>query len=278
MNKKLILAMLPAALFINSATAGFYVSAKIGASDFVVDANQWQYNTPSNPANPYKTSTIVDGNISDINAIYDFSVGYIISKRVRLEADYSYSHFTINGNWVYNDEYPLNPPQTISYPATYQLDNKLNRFMFNLYVTPFKFNTGRGAAEFYLTGGMGLTKMKEVGSVVIDLDKMWPGNGIIAMNAPGSHSNLTASVGAGISIPITNSLSMDAEYRYVDAGKYKESNPTSGITRDYSSHDVMIGFRYEFSTDRKITKQKKKQNPTDMYGVINQINRGNGGQ
>ncbi|CRG52589.1 outer membrane protein [Yersinia wautersii] len=70
-------------------------------------------------------------------------------------------------------------------------------------------------------------------------------------NHSGSTTNFAWTVGAGINWAVTDSVSMDLSYRYVDAGDVETDYTTGKGSREtakvsVTSNDVMLGVRYAF--------------------------------
>lgn len=233
------------------AMANPYVSGKIGFADLVVDTDQYMYHTPD----AYK-STVVDGKINDINAAYRAALGYDFGQ-IRVEAEYGYGRYAMSGGWSLNTKngVPDSLPPNLSYPATYTLVDKVNTFMLNAYYNLFIFGRRYENAvytdinliepytynSFYLMAGIGMAHTKEKGQVAIDTTMAWGGEPLYE-TADNTLNRFIYGVGFGLNFGLTANISTDVSYRYTKLGNYH-----IGTTRrDYSSHEIMLGLRYEF--------------------------------
>lgn len=240
-------------LFMGCAAAGAnpYVSAKIGVTDFIVDANQYMYHTPD----AYR-STVVDGDIDDINAAYRVAVGYRFDE-IRLEAEYGFSHHVMSGNWALNTKngVPGSLPPNLSYPATYSLKSNINTFMINAYHDVFTFGERYSNALYndinmvepccrnavYLTAGLGMTHISEKAHASVDTTMAWGGDAITERDSA-SINRFTYGFGAGLDLAINRNITADISYKYLRMGRYEIGD----VKRKYYSHSVMLGLRYEF--------------------------------
>ena len=228
-----------------------YVSGKIAVADFVVDTDQYMYHTPD----AYK-STVVDGRIDDINAAYRAAIGLRFAD-MRIEAEYGYGNYVISGDWALNTKngVPGSYPHNLSYPSTYTLKSRVQTFMVNAYYDLFKFCTRYKNAMYtdmnvvepccynaiYITGGIGTAHINESAGVVIDTVMAWGGEPLYE-SVDSAVNRFIYNVGVGISFAITPNLGADLSYRYTDLGKYSIAT----TRRDFSSHEIMMGLRYEF--------------------------------
>lgn len=228
-----------------------YVSGKIAVADFVVDTDQYMYHTPD----AYR-SIVVDGRIDDINAVYRAAIGLRFAD-MRIEAEYGYGNYTISGDWALNTKngVPGSYPHNLSYPSTYTLKSRVQTFMVNAYYDLLKFCTRYTNAVYtdinvvepccynaiYITGGIGTAHINESANVVIDTAMAWGGTPLYE-SVDSAVNRFVYNVGAGISFAITPNLGVDLSYRYTDLGKYSIAT----TRRDFSSHEIMMGLRYEF--------------------------------
>lgn len=251
MNKFLI--MSACAIAATGAYANPYISGKIAVADFVVDTNQYMYHTPD----AYR-STVVDGRIDDINAAYRAAVGYDFGA-LRIEAEYGFGNYVMSGNWALNTKngVPGSYPPNLSYPSTYTLKNKITSFMANVYYDLFNFCERYSVAEseygnigvvepcchnsVYIMGGIGTAHIKENGAVVVDTAMAWGGEALTETAAT-TVDRFIYGVGFGISFGLTPHLDADLSYRYLSLGEYSIAT----TRRDYSSHEIMMGLRYQF--------------------------------
>ena len=210
---------------VGTAYANPYVSAKIGISDFVVDANQYMYHTPD----AYK-STIVDGRIDDINAAYRAAVGLRFCD-FRIEAEYGYGNYAMSGNWALNTKNGVvgSYPPNLSYPSTYTLKSRVQTVMLNAY---YDINTGTKFTP-YVGAGIGYSHLK---AKIHDVD----------FSESKSDNNFTWQIGAGVSYAMTDNIALDAGYRYTDAGDVKFYTEDGVNKFEAQSHEFLLGARYTF--------------------------------
>ncbi len=241
-------------LFCGAANAQLYISGKIGATDFVINTDQYMYYSDES----YR-STIASGNISDINATYYGAVGFEFDERFRLEAEYSYGKYIISGNWALNTKNyasgegvtPL--PPNISYPSTFELTNKVHSFMLNGYFNVFTFDRryrnhiyGEEKRKccydaMYVMFGVGMAHMADTGRVGIDTTMAWGGNPL-SETVHNTLERFIFGAGAGLSFGLTPNFNLDVSYRFTKMGKYDIGQ----TRRDYYAHSVMMGARLNF--------------------------------
>lgn len=228
-----------------------YVSAKIGISDFVVDANQYMYHTPD----AYK-STIVDGRIDDINAAYRAAVGLRFCD-FRIEAEYGYGNYAMSGNWALNTKNGVvgSYPPNLSYPSTYTLKSRVQTVMLNAYYDVFNFGWRYVNAMYtdlnravpfshnsiYVMAGVGVAHINDRANVEINTAMAWGGSPLYE-SAESSVNRFAYAVGAGISFGLTPNMNLDLAYKYTNLGKYDVAD----TQRDYSMHEITFGARWEF--------------------------------
>jgi len=103
---------------------------------------------------------------------------------------------------------------------------KTYSYMWNFYydVLPYNWWTP------YVGAGIGLTKTRYT-----DRD-------LLVVNANWKKTKFTWSLGAGLSLKVTNRFNVDAGYRYYDMGKPGQN----GIKYEVSAQEVYAGIRYVF--------------------------------
>lgn len=239
------------------AVANPYVFGRVGVSDFVVNTTQYAYMPDST-----LRSTVVDGKIDDVNATYHVGLGYDFDI-VRVDAEYSYGHYKIDGNFhMLGDNPGFGKPDVattpyLGYLSSYELTDSVHTLTLNAHVDVFRFgrrfgrqvytsygDTGElvGFNSIFLTGGLGYAYISEKGRVVIDTGDVWPGGPAYHVSADDKSSHFTYNLGGGVSFWLVQNLHLDIEYRYSNFGKMSE-----GLTsRKYSSHELSAGLRYAF--------------------------------
>ncbi|MDE6250355.1 MAG: outer membrane beta-barrel protein [Alphaproteobacteria bacterium] len=251
MKSFLVCCGLAAIMFVNAANAKPYVALKAGIADFVIDTNQYMYQSPD----AYK-STIVDAVIDDINAAYRAAIGYDFGN-VRIDAEYGYGRYRMSGDWALNtpNGVPGALPLHLSYPATYTLKNRVSTFTANLHYNLFSFgrkyrnslytdiNTPLAISRnsFYVTGSLGMAHISDDANVSINTTMAWGGD-VLRESMGISRDRFIYGLGAGVELAITCDLYADIAYKYTDLGKY--NNDT--MRRDYSMHEITVGLRFEF--------------------------------
>lgn len=113
--------------------------------------------------------------------------------------------------------------------------------MMNIY---YDFNTGTRFIP-YLGAGLGVTKLKATFKSfdTDDFSAEYNGSGLSR-----SKNNLSWNVSAGVGYMLTNNLTFDAGYRYVDNGSISMyyQDYSGKVSVDSKSHEFMLGLRYEF--------------------------------
>lgn len=251
MKRFLVCSGLIVLTFSNVAIAKPYVAVRTGIADFLIDTNQYMYQSPD----AYK-STIVDAVIDDINAAYRGAIGYDFGD-VRIDAEYGYGQYVMSGVWALNtpNGVPESLPPHLSYPATYSLKNRVSTFTANLHYNLFSFgrkyrnglytdiNTplvmSRNAV--YVTGALGMAHISDTANVAIDTTMAWGGDALHESMGV-SRDQFIYGLGGGVELAITCDLYADISYKYTDLGKYH----TDTMRRDYSMHEITVGLRFEF--------------------------------
>ena len=232
-----------------AAFANLYVSGKVGVTDFVVDSYQFMYYSPK-----AARSTISDGTISDINASYHAALGYAFSDMFRIDAEYGYGRYVMSGNWDLNTPnlVPGALPPNLSYPSTYILTDKVHTFSLNGYFNMFTFDRRFKSGIYnrpkdvrydamYVVVTAGMMHLRERGQVGINTTMAWGGNAL-SEDSSMSLNRFMYGVGLGLSFGLTDDVSLTLEYKYLRLGNYDSDL----VRRDYSSHNILMGLRYEF--------------------------------
>ena len=100
----------------------------------------------------------------------------------------------------------------------------------------------------YLKAGVGYSKHK----TNAQLDGSFPSFGGFELNdwdyPEGDDTNFTWALGAGVSYPVKQNLSIDLEYQYIDMGDVSTGVDVNGdrIDFDTASHEVTAGITYRF--------------------------------
>lgn len=110
-----------------------------------------------------------------------------------------------------------------------KIEVKNQSAMFNAY---YDINTGSKLTP-YIGGGIGIAHLK--GSIKVDNFK-----------ESKSKNNFSWQVGAGVSYALTDNVSIDAGYRYTDAGDVKSKDEEEIIKFESKSHEFLLGVRYTF--------------------------------
>lgn len=230
---------------------GLYVAGRVGAADFVVDTYQYLYTKPNMPR-----STIVDGNISDVNAVYHISFGYEFD-RLRVDVEGTYGRYTMSGNWSAIDDNAGTIVTNLAYPATYGLKDRMFGVMANMHYDILRFGRQYGREMYgrrgdtgavvmqnalFVTGGVGMAHISEKGQVEIDVGAVWAEGQPNLYKADLTKNHFAFSLGGGFAIALTPKVNMDLEYRYTDMGKTTDDL----VSRKYSAHEVTAGLRYAF--------------------------------
>jgi len=202
----------------------FYVGIKAGTAFMNVD----DMSNTSDIANP---AAINNDSEDDAVLILGGTVGYNWETHgapIRTELEYSYRH-----DFSYDAD-----PTYISAATPTRMTSQLSSHavMANVYYdikTKSKFTP-------FIGGGIGVSRNKTQSDVTV-----------IATNAPAKASttknNFAWNLGAGVGYQLTDAITLDASYRYVDLGKAVWGTPTMEITgQDLTSHEVTIGLRYAF--------------------------------
>jgi len=172
------------------------------------------------------------------SATFGLGIGKQFGEKVRVD-------FTLNyrtGNEVNTNE-NLNAGVT-----TLTADLNSYGLMASAYYDIAKLNVSGRSVIPYVGGGLGIAinELGDSAEMVNGTRVVWEGD---------RTTNLAWQVGGGVGIELTDLLSLDAGYRYVDMGGFKSGNQLlSGATGqlqqvyegDFTTHEVMVGLRYSF--------------------------------
>lgn len=239
-----------------AAFADFYVSGKIGATDFVLNTYQYMYYSPDSPK-----STVVDGTVRDINVSYHVGLGYDFWDMFRLDFEYGYGKYVVSGDWSLNTKnFVTGPgvvalPPNISYPSKYNLTNRVHTFALNGYYNIITFDRryrnpiSRDIDMFrqccfdalYFVATIGMAHISDVGAVDIDTTLAWGGEPLHQQET-NSLNRFMYGAGLGLSFGLSPQFSLDLTYKYLRMGNFDQST----THREYSTHNMLVGMRYRF--------------------------------
>ena len=220
---------------------GFYTSLKAGISDTKLKSNEVNYAYPEDDYSEKYTQNnqtkSIYPNIS-VAVGYDFSVISPVNVRAELEYNYKDStQFNSNTNQIITTEGDDSESQTGD-ELLFSNKVKAESLMLNSYYD-FK-NTSKFTP--YISAGVGVTRVKNESTDIEFPDYSFSK----------SDNHFTWSAGVGVAYNVTNDVSLDLSYRYVDAGKYdfkferdSESLPDTTSFKS-NSHDYSLGIRYNF--------------------------------
>lgn len=161
-----------------------------------------------------------------------FSLGYDMGA-IRSEAELLYSQIDVTYS-MDSDGYFASDEYNVSI---------LTGFM-NIY---YDIHTNTALTP-YIGGGMGLSS--------VNMEYTSKLNGQTFYNKEQRNNNFAWHIGVGASYEISDNMSLDLSYRYMDLGKYKiEDNnlslgldytSTASLSGNLSSHQALLGFRISF--------------------------------
>lgn len=206
---------------------GFYMGGKLGAS--IIQSKDLREDGHYEGKSDYDYISTTDKNKTVFNigltAGYDFNVAYNVP--VRTELDYTYrTNAKVNTSAYYFSS--ITGSAGGDYEA-YSFKVKQSTLMVNSYYDIYN------SSNFtpYVGVGLGMAFVKYT-SEDISLSK----------------TKFTWAAMAGVSYQVSNNLTADLEYRYLDSGKIKKQS-SEGVwhydsSAKLSSHDLTIGLRYAF--------------------------------
>lgn len=171
-------------------------------------------------------------------AVFGVGVGTRFSENVRADITFNYrigSELSTNENFA-----------TSGSPTT--ADLRSFGLMANAFFDVAEFKVDEISFVPYLGGGVGLV-VNDLGYVREVL------TGGIAVWEGDTKTNMAWQLGAGVGVGLSETLSIDAGYRYVDLGKIHSgvqiASGTSGrlqkkIQGDYITHELTLALRYSF--------------------------------
>jgi opacity protein-like surface antigen len=204
---------------------GFYAGIKAGTAFMSADDISNTTNTAA-PAAVNKDS--------EDNAVFALgaSVGYDWTTKgapVRTELEYAYRH---------DFSYDANPTFIgAAIPTSTKSEMTSHTVMVNAY---YDFKTKTKFTP-YLGGGIGVSWNNT------DTDGTVIATGV-SQNYSETKANFAWNLTAGVGYQLTDAITLDANYRYVDLGKAVWGNPaTAELTSDdLTAHEVYLGLRYAF--------------------------------
>ena len=227
MNKTLLLAGVAACLFAANANAAEwnpYISGKLTYADMQNDAKGtarsggWSLSSDSN----------VDDDVYGVNLAYGLfkkvsggSLRGEVELNYRSDAEKSFTSLDV-------DQDPVNEKAKVS----------SNSIMLNIY---YDIDTGTKFSP-YVGAGVGYARLKAKYGMV-DAD----GDGI---SMDETANNFAWQVGAGVGYALSDNMTLDVGYRYIDYGDVSKTigNNIASIKMeaDVTAHEFMLGARYKF--------------------------------
>lgn len=228
---------------------GIYVGGKVGASIMQFNDRKFGMETGGGSAQGYTFSwdhqTLGMGDKHDAVFATGLLLGYDLDKRlgvpVRVELDYTFrdrasKENSRGGSWNFTTNgKPSVEDNTIGMKTAMQLQT----LMFNAW---FDIPTGTGFRP-YLGGGIGFA--------FIDHSATGSENGGENISDSKSETNFAWSLGGGLGYGITQNLTADLGYRYINAGDSKVSfgQADDGYYSEVGrieAHDILLALRYTF--------------------------------
>ncbi|MES0882473.1 outer membrane protein [Roseibium sp. SCP14] len=216
----------------DGSSSNWYIKSEAGAA-FSNDAGTTDMSFTHGPQ--------VTVNDSDLGVSPVFGIG--IGRQI-------YKNFRGDVTFNYRGGFELDTESTDSLPASpLDADIKSYSLMANLYWDIYRFDAGQLAITPYLSGGAGVAINQTDDMLLI------AGGTNAAEISGGTKTNFAFQVGAGAGIEMSEHLTLDLGYRYVDLGEFqsgknlpsvpsvKLNDPIKG---DLTSHEIMIGLRYNF--------------------------------
>lgn len=233
MKKFLLLTAISSVFAVTNANATEYkpyVAARVAYMSLDNDAEQ-------NVSDRGYNSTIVNKTLNDETIGGRFAVGFKVplcgglAKSVRTEIEYGYNNYTSNsGSYSHNIG-------GFSILTGYKIESKIQTVMWNSY---YDLDTGTKFTP-YIGVGIGYANIKEKAGVANQYD---------SQSAKDSEDNFAWNISTGVSYEISSNMDAELGYRYTDYGSVKNSENrgyySSNAKRDYDSHEIMLGLRYNF--------------------------------
>lgn len=240
-------ALMAAPSLASAQDSGVYIKAQAGYG-VVTDSNA--------TASPGALNSIQGGVAGQGNLALGLGLGYDFGDNWRVELD---------GSTLYNDL------GTVGGQPNSEAKILANALMLNVLYDFSDF----GRWEPYVGAGVGLARgevslsasdfLNDTGTVLVAnpacVTNLNPASTARACDASDSDTNFAWNLIAGLGYSITDNLTWDTNYRYMDMGDFKvdgavtsssfQQNPTivaalSSNVEDVSSHTLMTGFRYRF--------------------------------
>ena len=197
------------------------------------DAKLRDNNFPANGQICGNAPCTMGGELNDIgsSAVLGAAVGARLHPNVRAELAVGY-----RGSYKLDD---VDAGVPISY---FTADAKSLSVMLNGY-----YDFGSGPLRPYVTAGIGYARNK-LGTVELNL----PATAVRLPIGGATKGNLAWSAGLGVGYAMTNRLTLDVGYRYIDLGDIEASSqtlpfnfgPYSGATGKLRAHEITVGLRF----------------------------------
>lgn len=202
-----------------------YVEAKLGGSYTQIDSIK-NTSPVAVPAPVNKTS------VDDVIGVAGLAVGLNLKNLgvpVRVEVDYAYRS---------NMDYNPNPTFIgAAIPTSLKSTMDSQTLFANVY---YDIETGTAFTP-YVGGGLGMSwnHTKSTGTILA--------TGVEGAAMRQTANNFAWNIGAGCAYDLTANWKLNAGYRYVDLGKVTwGDSSTSMSSTDITSHEVLLGLRYQF--------------------------------
>ena len=218
-----------------NASDGIYASVKAGISDTKLKSNAIDFYDPSLDLNGrFEFSNQTKSIYPTISAAVGYDFSAISPANARAELEYTYKNSTtFNPNPVALIDLDTGERMTGGLESTLNSELTTQSLMLNGYYD-FKNQT-----KFtpYVSAGVGFTHVKNKQSTD-------------DFSTSDSDNHFTWAAGLGVAYNITDSVALDASYRYVDAGKFKftdtQDDEVTRTNMKISSNEYLLGIRYNF--------------------------------
>ena len=218
-----------------------YLKAGIGGS-FSNDHGE-----PAFISNSGALRTFSDGDLGSSRS-FDIGIGKEITKNLSLE-------LTVN----YKDGFQVEAPEISStFRVLVDEPQVLTFFVNGLYdVENLDFKLGKNTLKPYITAGLGVANIHNRNTVLLR-----PDNDRDERRVERNRTNNFAwNIGFGVLTDLTNNITIDMGYRYVDLSEYEAGNNScrsqagvqtncnanqSPLKTELSAHEVMVNLKYRF--------------------------------
>lgn len=224
MNKTLLLAGIATTLLaanVNAAEYTPYASAKLSYAKTNVDYSQLHGTT--------HRSSDLDDKIWGAKLAVGVATP-VAQGAVRTELEYGFSQ-TFKADFT--------DAETRAEGGSAKMKGDIDTYMLNAY---YDIDTGTKFTP-YVGAGIGIAHIKAQGNVDF--------NGVRSSDFSKSKNNFAWQIGAGASYAVNDKVSIDAGYRYTDAGNVKGTASFTGddkpsIKTKTDMHEILLGARYAF--------------------------------